>query len=91
MDTINRIYQTDFDETNRVEEMTKTYIKDKVSKYVNNFKFLVFKRKNVEQRNETHYFDDMVTYVSENDYLDNGVSSSNIRTGQQKNLISEHG
>ena len=91
MDTINRIYQTDFDETNRVEEMTKTYIKDKVSKYVNNFKFLVFKRKNVEQRNETHYFDDMVTYVSENDYLDNGVSSSNIRTGQQKNLINEHG
>ena len=89
-DTINRIYQSDFDSINQNSLELKYlaleyFIKTKVESYRNNFKFLLFPRKNVTRLEGTHLYDDMIQEFT--DYVDDGISSTEIREGLLENKI----
>lgn len=86
-DTLNRIYETDLKSVaeNRVEEDTiEDYIHNIVCEYNQDFKFLLFPRKDWKRIEETNLYNGILEYMN---YEDDGITSTKIRNGLMKNKV----
>lgn len=86
-DTLNRIYQTDYDSCGKSFGDTVYYVDSIKKQYNNRFKFLLCIRKNFELVEQTKLYTEMYEIVT--DYEDDGVSSTAIRNGERKNLLQD--
>jgi len=95
-DTLNRIYKTDYDwVTEKIQNNgyghpeflvnLKTFISNKIKQYKDNFKFLLFERKDFTRLEETHLYDELVEYIHVPD--DDGITSTKIRNGEIENKL----
>lgn len=110
-DTINRIYQTDLNEWDKLKPIIKneTFIDDDtydvvtkevkipgfetfteyaetlINKYKENFKFLIFERKDIILAPETTAYGELIEYIHVAD--DDGISSTKIRNGEIENRL----
>ena len=91
-DTLNRIFETDLAHVKENITPLKdslyltltTYINVKINQFRNNFKFLLFPRKDWSRMQETHLYDEMVQVMP---YEDDGVTSTKIRNGLMENKV----
>ena len=94
-DTINRIYQTDADYVmskkqkgeigNYYTPSLEYYINKKVETYKDNFKFLHFQREGYQKLPEIEMYSPLIEDIES--FVDDGISSTKIRTGELKNKI----
>lgn len=83
-DTMNRIYQTDFEENGCTG--TEEYIYS-ICAFFKKFKLILFPRNNVEITWAVELYNPLVKIIPEELYEDDGTSSTKIRNQEIKNLL----